>query len=251
MCGVAQKSNRTPAKRKRRGKGRGGAPLRRLFRWLWKWARRGAVALCLIAVPLTLIPTFVAPPVTPYMLTESYRLGGIRRAWVAIDDLPLHVPAAMVAAEDANFCLHWGFDMSAIRAAIADGARRGGSTISQQTTKNVYLWQGRSWFRKLLEAGLTPLVELFWTKRRILEVYLNVAEFGEGVFGIEAAAEHAFGTPAAGLSALQAARLAAVLPSPKTRSASAPTPFVRRRARAILDGAETIRIDGRADCFGG
>ncbi len=158
---------------------------------------------------------------------------------------------AVVAAEDANFCLHWGFDMAAIRAAIDEGGRRGASTISQQTVKNVYLWQGRSWPRKALEAVLTPLVELVWSKRRILEVYLNVAEMGEGVFGVEAAARHWFGVPAAELTPAQAARLAAILPAPRDRSPVEPTAFLRRRAAAILDGAETIRRDGRAACFQG
>ena len=100
---------------------------------------------------------------------------------------------SVVAAEDANYCLHWGFDMGAIREALEDGAARGASTISQQTVKNTFLWQGRSWFRKALEALLTPVVELVWTKRRLLEVYLNVIEFDEGVFGVEAAAQSYFG----------------------------------------------------------
>ena len=113
----------------------------------------------------------------------------------------------------------------------------------------MFLWQGRSWLRKALEAAITPAVETVWTKRRILEVYLNVAEFGEGVFGVEAAAQHHFGVTAQDLSDVQAARLAAVLPAPKQRSASRPSEFVRNRAARILDGAATIRADGRADCF--
>ena len=160
-----------------------------------------------------------------------------------------HLARSVVAAEDANFCLHWGFDMSAIRDAIASGARRGGSTISQQTAKNVYLWQGRSWVRKGFEALLTPLIELTWSKRRVLEVYLNIVEFDEGVFGAEAAAQHYFGVSAENLTATQAARLAAVLPNPKQRSAASPGPTLRRRAASIADGAATIRADGRADCF--
>lgn len=116
-------------------------------------------------------------------------------------------------------------------------------------TKNVFLWQGRSWLRKAMEAALTPAVELIWSKRRILEVYLNVAEFDEGVFGVQAAARHYFGVEARDLSALQAARLAAILPDPKGRSASAPSDFVRSRTRSIISGAETIAVDGRADCF--
>jgi monofunctional biosynthetic peptidoglycan transglycosylase len=139
--------------------------------------------------------------------------------------------------------------MAAIRTALEDGAGRGASTITQQTVKNVFLWHGRSWPRKAMEAVITPLVEAFWSKRRILEVYLNVAEFDQGVFGVEAAARHHFGVSAAQLTPAQAARLAAVLPDPKGRSASDPSRFVRSRAASIADGAETIRVDGRAACF--
>jgi monofunctional biosynthetic peptidoglycan transglycosylase len=115
--------------------------------------------------------------------------------------------------------------------------------------KNVFLWQGRSWPRKALEALLTPVVEAVWSKERILEVYLNVAEFDEGVFGVEAAAMHYFGKGAGRLTAREAALLAAVLPNPKARSARNPSAFVERRARSIADGAATIAADGRADCF--
>jgi monofunctional biosynthetic peptidoglycan transglycosylase len=156
---------------------------------------------------------------------------------------------SVVAAEDANFCLHWGFDMAAIREAIEDGGARGASTLSQQVVKNTFLWHGRSYLRKAMEAAITPVIEILWSKQRILEVYLNTAEFAEGVFGVQAAAQHHFGVDAADLSALQAARLAAVLPNPKDRSASQPSSFVRKRTRAILSGAETIDVDGRAGCF--
>lgn len=115
--------------------------------------------------------------------------------------------------------------------------------------KNVYLWHGRTYTRKALEAMITPLVEALWSKRRILEVYLNVAEFDEGVFGVEAAARHYFGVGPEALTPTQAARLAAILPAPKTRSASRPSSAVRRRSASILDGAATIDRDGRADCF--
>jgi membrane peptidoglycan carboxypeptidase len=123
-----------------------------------------------------------------YILSERIRLGSVERDWTPIDDISDHLQRAVVAAEDANFCLHWGFDMAAIRAAIDAGAARGGSTISQQTVKNAFLWHGRSWLRKALEAAITPLMEAIWSKRRILEVYLNVAEFDEGIFGAQAAA---------------------------------------------------------------
>jgi monofunctional glycosyltransferase len=211
--------------------------------------RRGALGLVGALVLAILLPVVVNPPTTPYMLTERARLGVLSHDWVPMDRIAPVMQRSVVAAEDANYCLHWGFDMAAIRAALDAGASRGASTISQQVAKNVYLWQGRSWLRKAMEAGLTPLVELVWSKRRILEVYLNVAEFDEGVFGVEAASRHYFGVSAADLTPTQAARLAAVLPSPKTRSASNPTAFVQRRAAAIRDGAATIEADGRAVCF--
>ncbi|HVG47353.1 MAG TPA: monofunctional biosynthetic peptidoglycan transglycosylase [Rubellimicrobium sp.] len=208
-------------------------------------------ALLVIAAVLGLVALFstVNPPTDPYMLSESRRLGGIEQAWVPMEDIAPIMPRAAVAAEDANFCNHWGLDLRAIRKAMAQGSDRGASTISQQVVKNVFLWQGRSWTRKALEAGLTPVVEAFWTKRRILEVYLNVAEFGEGVFGVEAAARHWFGISASELSDVQAARLAAILPSPRTRDPANPTDQLRARARSILDGAATIEADGRAACF--
>ncbi|NKB29073.1 MAG: monofunctional biosynthetic peptidoglycan transglycosylase [Rhodobacteraceae bacterium] len=232
--------------RKRQKKKTGGLRI-----WLRRWAFRGAllgVALALLAV---LFYAVVNPSRTPYMAAEARRLGSVDRQWVNFEDISPMMIRSVVAAEDANFCNHWGFDMAAIRLAMAEGGGRGASTLSQQVVKNVYLWQGRSWPRKALEASLTPLVELIWTKRRILEVYLNVAEFDEGVFGVEAAARTYFRTDPGKLTQVQAARLAAMLPSPKTRSAAKPTDFVRRRAQAIIDGAATIRADGRASCFEG
>jgi len=139
--------------------------------------------------------------------------------------------------------------MTAIRQAIDEGRGRGASTISQQVVKNVFLWHGRHWPRKALEAAITPLAEAVWSKRRMLEIYLNVAEFDEGVFGAQAAAQHHFGVDARALSLAQAARLAAVLPDPKGRSATRPSDWLRRRAAGIADGAATIATDGRAACF--
>ncbi|MFP4570309.1 monofunctional biosynthetic peptidoglycan transglycosylase [Rhodosalinus sp.] len=216
---------------------------------LWRLLRRAAILALGLGILAVLAYRLFDPPTTPYMMGESRRLGGVTQDWVPMERIAPVMARSAVAAEDANFCRHWGFDLDAIRASLEDGGQRGASTISQQVVKNVYLWHGRSWGRKALEAGITPLVEAAWPKRRILEVYLNVAEFDEGVFGVEAAARHHFGVTAAELSAVQAARLAAVLPSPKTRSASESSGFVRRRAASIMDGAATIDRDGRADCF--
>ncbi|MBZ8117999.1 monofunctional biosynthetic peptidoglycan transglycosylase [Roseovarius sp. LXJ103] len=208
-----------------------------------------ALVSVLAVLAASLVHRVLPPSPTFYMKQEAHRLGGIDHAWVPISEVAPVMARAVVAAEDANFCLHWGFDMRAIRAVIERGETRGASTLSQQTVKNVYLWQERTWVRKALEAMMTPVIEAMWSKRRIIEVYLNIAEFDEGIFGIDAAAHHYFGVNPSDLSALQAARLAAVLPNPKERSASKPSNFVRERTAAIMDGAATIRRDGRSACF--
>jgi monofunctional glycosyltransferase len=220
-----------------------------LIRRALRWGMRGLAAVAALFLVLVLLYAVVNPPTTLYMASESRRLGGVDREWVDGDRIAPVMLRSVVAAEDANFCLHWGFDMAAIRLAVEEGGTRGASTLSQQVVKNVFLWHGRTWGRKAMEALITPVMELFWTKRRILIVYLNVAEFDEGVFGVEAAAQHHFGVSAADLTATQAARLAAVLPDPKGRDAGQPSRFVRNRAAAIADGAATIRADGRAACF--
>jgi monofunctional biosynthetic peptidoglycan transglycosylase len=198
---------------------------------------------------LILLFSFLPPPGNIYQWQESWRLGGIERDWVNIDEIAPEMGRSAVAAEDANFCLHWGFDMEAIRDAIDGGSGRGASTISQQVVKNVFLWHNRSWVRKAMEAALTPVMEVIWSKQRILEMYLNQAEFAEGVFGVQAAAQHYWGIDARDLSATQSARLAAVLPNPKEYNAGKPGPYVRNRAGQIISGAETIEADGRAACF--
>ena len=245
------KTHTRPAKRKSstRRRAKTTRPRFQPLRWLGRWLRRMVVIALTMMLLWISAYAFINPPTTPYMLAEKTRLGGIDQQWVPLSEVSPHVPLAVVAAEDANFCLHWGFDMAAIRAAMADGASRGGSTISQQVVKNVFLWQGRSWPRKALEALITPVVELIWTKRRILEVYLNVVEFDEGVFGIEAAARRYYDTGPEMLTPRQAALLAALLPNPKQRSANQPSQAMAKRARLIEDGAATISADGRARCF--
>ena len=220
-----------------------------LARTLRRWLVRGVIGVVALYAALIVVFAVVPPPGNLYQWSESWRLGGIERDWVAWDDIAPVMARSVVAAEDANFCLHWGFDIAAIREAVEAGGNRGASTLSQQVTKNVFLWHGRNYVRKAAEAVLTPAVELVWSKRRILEVYLNVAEFDDGVFGVQAAAQHHFSVDAADLSPTQAARLAAVLPDPKGRSAANPSDFVRKRTRAILSGADTIAADGRAACF--
>jgi monofunctional biosynthetic peptidoglycan transglycosylase len=219
------------------------------LRWLRRQALRLLTVLIALVLVLVLLYGGVNPPTTHTIWSEKQRLGSVDQEWIPIEEVAPVMLRSVVAAEDANFCGHWGFDVNAIKAAIEGGGARGGSTISQQVVKNVFLWQGRSYVRKALEAVLTPVTELFWSKRRILEIYLNVAEFDEGVFGIEAASRHYFGVGPDALSARQAALLASILPNPKKRSASRPSAAIQRKAGRVMDGAKTIGRDGRAACF--
>lgn len=159
--------------------------------------------------------------------------------WVSMDEISPWMGLAVIAAEDQTFPDHWGFDVAAIENALSHNERnenriRGASTLSQQTVKNLFLWDGRSWLRKGLEAGLTVGVETVWSKKRILTVYLNIAEFGDGVFGVEAAAQRYFGKPASRLTQSEAALLAAVLPNPLRFKVAAPSGYVRSRQAWIL-----------------
>jgi len=244
---VARK--KTKAK-KRRSKAKSNA-WQRFKAHPFRWLLRGIAVLLLAQAALILLFALINPPTNFYMLGERFRLGPLKRDWVAIEDISADFSRAVVAAEDANFCLHYGFDLSAIREAVTNrkGQLRGASTITQQVAKNVFLWPGRSWVRKLLEAETTAMIEIMWTKRRILEVYVNIVELDAGVFGVGAAGPHYFGVKPANLTLLQSARLAAVLPSPKTRSASRPSDAVRRRTKSIMSGARTIAADGRDSCF--
>jgi len=182
----------------------------------------------------------VAPPVTPLMLIRLAEGYGVHKTWRPIDAISGHLVRAVMAGEDGKFCRHYGFDWAAIRHAWTryESGRRGllgASTISMQTAKNVFLWPGRDWLRKGLEAYLTVLIELAWGKRRIIEVYLNVVEWGPGIYGAEAAAQYHFHRSAAALTAAQAARLAAVLPDPLDRLAARPDAATRQHAAFIID----------------
>ena len=184
--------------------------------------------LLLLAALLAL--RFVPPPTSAFMLQSPYP---VRYHWISIDTLPAHVPLALVASEDQRFPEHFGIDFSAISAALdqADdgGSLRGASTLSQQTAKNLLLWPGRSLLRKGLEAGLAISLEAIWGKKRILEVYLNIAEFGKGIYGVEAASQYYFAKTASRLSVNEAARLAVLLPSPRKRDPRQLTPYLRQR----------------------
>lgn len=220
----------------RRGSGgRRRSPARRLLRWALLLAL-GAVGL---SVALVLPFRWVDPPATSFMLQSRAAGRGAERDWVPLADISPELAIAVVAAEDQKFPFHRGFDLKSIREALAEGDR-GASTISQQVAKNLYLWPGRSWLRKGLEAWLTVWIELAWPKRRIMEIYLNVAEFGSGVFGAEAAARRYFGKTAGTLDARESALLAAVLPSPRERNAAAPSAWLDERADWILAQARAL-----------
>jgi monofunctional biosynthetic peptidoglycan transglycosylase len=200
---------------------------------------------------------FLPPPATVLMGVRLIEGEGMDYRWRSLDRISPRLVQAVIASEDATFCAHRGFDVKAIERALKANAQaekrgsariRGGSTISQQTAKNAFLWPGRDWIRKGLEAGYTVLIETAWGKRRIIEVYLNIAEWAPGVYGAEAAARHWFGKSAEDLTAREAARLAAILPSPRRYNASSPGPYVRRRASRIQAAMGTVRQQGLDDC---
>lgn len=205
-----------------------------------------------IVVSLVLVVTFkfVPVPVTATMLMDS---NGITKDWEPLSNIDRNLVRAVIAGEDGKFCTHNGFDTEAIEKAIernAQGGRiRGGSTISQQTAKNVFLWQGGGYFRKGLEAWFTVLIEKIWGKRRIMEVYLNVAETGIGTYGAEAGAERYFNKPAASLTKLEAARMAAALPLPKKRSVNNPGGWLRRHGNTISARIGVVGRDGLDSCI--
>lgn len=190
-----------------------------------------------ISISLVLLFKFVPVPITMTMIGQWFSQGKLHYDWEPMENISGEMAIAVVAAEDQLFPEHSGFDIKAIKNAIQknqkSGKLRGGSTISQQTAKNVFLWQGRSWLRKGLETYFTFLIELIWGKKRILEVYVNVCEMGPGVFGAQAAATNYFGTSAKKLSRFQAARLAAVLPSPRKWKVKNAGPYVERRTAHI------------------
>ena len=196
----------------------------------------GGLALILLTIVLVLPWRWFAPPTSAFMLRVKLLDDiPVHYRWTSWDRISPHLAIAVVAAEDQKFPFHHGFDFESIAQALEEkgGPRRGASTISQQVAKNLFLWPGRSYIRKGLEAYLTLLIETLWPKRRILEVYLNVAEFGPGIYGAGAAGRQFFSKPAARLSLWEASLLAAVLPNPKRMSAQRPSTYVRHRAWEI------------------
>ena len=216
--------------------------------------------LILLGAGSVVIQRWIAPPPTFLMISRSVEGEGLSYRWRSLDDISPRLVQAVIASEDSTFCSHNGFDMKAIERALKANARaekrgsgriRGGSTISQQTAKNAFLWPGRDWIRKGLEAGYTVAIEAVWGKRRIMEVYLNIAEWAPGVYGAEAASQHWFGKSADQLTAREAARLAAILPSPRRYNAASPGPYIRRRTSRIQAAMGTVREQGLAACVAG
>jgi len=223
-------------------------------------ALRLAVWAVVILIAILLIPYVVAPfyrfghPVSALMLERRLTGARVERIWIALDAVPPAVSEAVIAAEDAHFCAHHGIDWGELRAAVADaeegGRLRGGSTITQQVAKNLFLWQGRSFVRKALEAPLALWIDLVLPKRRVFEIYLNIAAWGPGgEFGIEAGARRAFGKSARMLTAQEGALMAAILPNPVRRSAARPRPAVQRLGGIYLARAHARMAAGFDRCL--
>ncbi|HMO75795.1 MAG TPA: monofunctional biosynthetic peptidoglycan transglycosylase [Sphingopyxis sp.] len=217
----------------------------RPFKWLLWFV--------ILSVAWVLLYAVVPPPVTITMLTDG---NGITKDWTSLSAIDRNMVRAAIAAEDGKFCSHAGFDRDAIEDAMQRNAKgkrlRGGSTISQQTAKNVFLWQGSGWtryVRKVPEVWFTFLIEKLWSKRRIMEVYLNVAETGIGTYGVEAGAQRYFRKSAAKLTPQEAARIAAILPLPKKREAISPSGFTRRYGNTIAARIGQVRRDGLDACI--
>ena len=239
---MAKRSKTVPTyKRHRKGK-------HGFLGWLW----RIVLALFLFSLLWVLAYRFVPPPITATMIGDLVAGRGLKKDWMSLNEMDRDMVRAAIAAEDGKFCQHNGFDFEAIEDAMkrnASGGRiRGGSTISQQTAKNAFLWGGGGYVRKGVEAYFTFLIEQLWGKRRIMEVYLNIAETGIGTYGANAGAERYFGHDASALSPTEAARIAAILPLPKKRGAIAPKGFTRRYGNTIAARIGQVRRDGLDAC---
>jgi monofunctional biosynthetic peptidoglycan transglycosylase len=215
-------------------------PIKKLFRAMLYIV----AALILLSVLLSLLYRWVNPPVTPLMLSRKISSGApIKHKWLNIKNISPYLINCAVAAEDNHFQGHNGFDFVEIQKAIKERTRgrfRGASTISQQTAKNVFLWQGKSWLRKGLEVYFTFLIETFWSKERIMEVYLNIIEMGKGIYGAEAAAQHYFKKSAGKLSQYQAALIVASFPNPLERNPAKPSRYLKRRAQAVINLSQKV-----------
>ena len=224
----------------------------RARRWTGRLVKGLALIFIIFPLVLTLLFRWVPPPATPLMVLRWFEGHGLDRRWTPLEDISPHLMRAVIASEDAKFCTHWGFDWAAINNAIdryEEGGRvLGASTVSMQTAKNVFLWPGRNFLRKGIEAYLTLYLETLWPKRRILEVYLNIAEWGPGLYGAEAGARHHFRKSAKTLTAREAALLVLVLPDPLDRSAARPGAWMARRADTIQARMNQVRLEPERIC---
>ncbi len=227
-------------------------PRKPLLRRIAFWILKAILLFLAVSIGMVVIYKFVPPPITWTQIGDIFEGHGVTKRWMPISRIDSNMTRAAIAAEDARFCTHHGFDLTAIEQAYArnqkGGRIRGGSTISQQTAKNVFLFQGGGYARKALEAYFTVLIENIWGKRRIMEVYLNVAETGIGTYGVNAGAMRYFKHDASRLSPREAAQIAAVLPLPKKRAGIDPRGFTRRYGNAITARIGTVRGDGLDDC---
>jgi monofunctional biosynthetic peptidoglycan transglycosylase len=227
-------------------------PRRGLGRTLWSILL--IVVILVLGLPIIVVATYrlVQPPVTPLMLLRAAVGAPIRHRSVSLAQISPWLARAVIASEDARFCMHHGFDYEEIGAALerfrAGGKLRGASTISQQTAKNILLWPGGGFLRKGIEAYITELIELGWPKSRILEVYLNVVEWGDGVYGAEQAAQTHFHKPASALTRREAALLAAILPNPRILSAERPTRYIEERVAAVEARMSQVEVPATASC---
>lgn len=227
-------------------------------RWVVRWSVRVVGACIAASLAVVALYHWVDPPLTPLMMIRSVQgllageRVGIDRRWVDLRDVSPVVVRSVIAAEDARFFQHWGVDVKELQRAREYNARqrggriRGASTITMQCARSTFLWPSRTWLRKAIEVWFAVLMEQLWGKRRILEIYLNVVEWGPGVYGVEAAAQRHFGIPASRLDARRAALLAAALPAPHRFDPAAPTPYLERRAGMIAARARSVPL-GRRD----
>lgn len=214
-----------------------------------KWSVRFVLFFFSLIFIILLLTKWINPPITTVILSESISLDQkVTQEWRTIDKIGKNVILTVLASEDSNFCTHYGFDFNEIFRAKEKGFSRGASTISQQVSKNLILWRERSWFRKGLEALITIMIETLWSKKRILEIYLNIAETGNGYFGIQAISNSLFKKNSYDLTLKEASYIAVTLPNPKKRNAKKLSINLKKRAESVRNGANTLRLDGRASC---
>lgn len=214
-----------------------------------KWSVRFVFFFFSLILIILLLTKWINPPITTVILSESISLDQkVNQEWRTIDKIGKNVILTVLASEDSNFCTHYGFDFNEIFRAKEKGFSRGASTISQQVSKNLILWRERSWFRKGLEALITIMIETLWSKKRILEIYLNIAETGNGYFGIQAISNSLFKKNSYDLTLKEASYIAVTLPNPKKRNAKKLSINLKKRAESVRNGANTLRLDGRASC---